>query len=196
LSGAIEDAALELFADRSMSDVTVEEIANKARVAIRTLYRYFPTKEDVFAGLPRRGAERIARCMKARPATETPFEATRNAMLEAGGDVDYAELDRWLKALVKSNATDRIARMALVVSTAALTEPLTERSGLQPDDLWLAMAGTMISATLIVGARQWAAKGGNLMEHELAALDIVGRGLSDFDPARATGRPNRRQQSV
>src|SRR3954465_8013224 len=71
---AIEDAALDLFADRPMSEVTVEEIAVHAGVAVRTLYRYFPTKEHLFAGMPRRRAEQMAELMRARPAQETPFE--------------------------------------------------------------------------------------------------------------------------
>ena len=46
---AIEIAALDLFAARPSGEVTVEEIAFRAGVAVRTIYRYYPAKED-FAG--------------------------------------------------------------------------------------------------------------------------------------------------
>src|SRR6185503_1540765 len=118
---AIEEVAIELFAARPMAEVTVDEIAASAGVAIRTLYRYFPTKEHLFAGLPRRGAEQVSAAIRARPARETPFRALRNAFAQVAGEIDMVQLERWLRAVAHSDAADRIARMALVVSTESLT---------------------------------------------------------------------------
>ncbi|MFI5048052.1 MAG: TetR/AcrR family transcriptional regulator [Acidimicrobiia bacterium] len=182
---AIEDAALDLLAARRMADVTVEEIAAHAGVAVRTLYRYFPTKEHVFAGLPRRGAEQLAELLDARPATEGPFEALRNATIEMGAALDTVELARWLKALANSDANERIVRVAYSASTSALVQALSERAGLGVDDLWPAMAGTMAAGALIVGTKHWARTRGDLLEQLLAALDIVGKGLSSFDAVEA-----------
>ena len=44
---AIVRAALELFTKRGYADVTIDEIAERAGVARRTYFRYFPTKESV-----------------------------------------------------------------------------------------------------------------------------------------------------
>jgi AcrR family transcriptional regulator len=44
---AIQDAAVELFAADGFEAVTVERIAQQAEVAPATVYRYFPTKEDI-----------------------------------------------------------------------------------------------------------------------------------------------------
>lgn len=173
---AIEDAALDLLAERSMSEVTVEEIAVHAGVAVRTLYRYFPTKEHLFTGMPRRQAEQTAALVRSRPPDETPFEALRNGL--ASMTIDTDELTRWMRALSHSDAVDRITRTAGVVSTAALVEVMAERSGLSPDDLWPSMAGTVASSALIVGARRWFVAGGDLHVHLLAALDIAGEGLA------------------
>ena len=178
LATAIEQVAIEMFAARPMVEVKVEEIAATAGVAIRTLYRYFPTKEHIFAGLPRRGAERVAASIRARPSREKPFQALRKALVEVAGDVEMAEVERWLQAVVKSDAADRIARMALVASTEALTAALAERAGLSPDDVWPQMAGTMAAGAMLVGTQQWARKGGDLIDHQLVALDIAGAGIS------------------
>jgi len=44
---AITDAAWELFAEKGYEETSVNDIAERANVAPRTFFRYFPTKEDV-----------------------------------------------------------------------------------------------------------------------------------------------------
>jgi AcrR family transcriptional regulator len=175
---AIEDVAIGLFVERPMAAVTAEEIAARAGVAVRTLYRYFATKEHIFTGLPRRGAERLAERMRARPASETPFEALRAAIAGTDPGVDFDGLDLWLRALGQSGATDRIQLMALVASTEPLTEALRERVGPSKDDLWPSVAGLMAAGSLIASTGHWATHGGDLVADQLAAIDIVGEGMA------------------
>ena len=44
---AIEDAAWELFAEKGYEETSINDIAERANVAPRTFFRYFPTKEAV-----------------------------------------------------------------------------------------------------------------------------------------------------
>lgn len=47
----IADIARDLFIERGYGDVTVAEIAEKAEVAVTTLFNYFPTKESLIFDL-------------------------------------------------------------------------------------------------------------------------------------------------
>ncbi|MGJ4747690.1 TetR/AcrR family transcriptional regulator [Leptospira sp. SA-E8] len=47
----ISDIARDLFIERGYGDVTVAEIAEKAEVAVTTLFNYFPTKESLIFDL-------------------------------------------------------------------------------------------------------------------------------------------------
>src|SRR5437660_7320825 len=44
----IADQAMKLFAQRGFEGVTVAEVAAEAGVSEKTVYNYFPTKEDLF----------------------------------------------------------------------------------------------------------------------------------------------------
>ena len=78
---AISDIATEMFADRGFEQVTVAEIAAAADVSVKTVFNYFPTKEDLFFD---RAAELIG--------------VLTMTALERPGDVTVAEAFRQLLA--------------------------------------------------------------------------------------------------
>src|ERR1700728_4138151 len=76
-------AALDLVAERGLSSVTVEDIAEAADVSPRTFFNYFPSKEAaLFGGDPDRAADLRAR--STNPAPSSPALDARRAVLAPG----------------------------------------------------------------------------------------------------------------
>ncbi|OBF80860.1 hypothetical protein A5791_07210 [Mycobacterium sp. 852002-51163_SCH5372311] len=53
------DIGAALFAERPYEDVLMEDIAERAGVTRRLLYRYFPTKRDFYAAIFQRASDRL-----------------------------------------------------------------------------------------------------------------------------------------
>jgi AcrR family transcriptional regulator len=68
-----EQVAWNLFAKRGFREVTVDEVAEAAGVSARTLFRYFPTKEDFLLGFPRRGAQELTAAISQLAPSSTPL---------------------------------------------------------------------------------------------------------------------------
>src|SRR4051794_17055675 len=90
---AIASAAMALFRARGYHAVTVADVARAADVSEKTVFNYFPTKEDlVFSRTDDRLAER-AEAIRSRPAgvpLTRVFEAETMAFLDGieAGDID------------------------------------------------------------------------------------------------------------
>jgi len=80
ISMRIEMAALQLCVDRSIDEVTIDELAAAADISRRTFYHYFESIEDVFSEMPRRSMEGVAREFSGRPASESIVQAYVNTM--------------------------------------------------------------------------------------------------------------------
>jgi AcrR family transcriptional regulator len=100
LLGEYERVALELFAARSFKAVTVDEIAEAAGVSARTLFRYFPTKEDYLLALPRRGVDATVQALAVLEPNDEPlvtaWRMVRDGFLLTMVDVDLLNL--WRRA--------------------------------------------------------------------------------------------------
>jgi AcrR family transcriptional regulator len=78
---AIADAALRLFAEHGFDAVTLTQIAAAADVGARTLFRYFPDKEELLFGDDDGVRDVLAAALAARPRGEPPAGAAREALL-------------------------------------------------------------------------------------------------------------------
>ncbi|ABW14124.1 transcriptional regulator, TetR family [Parafrankia sp. EAN1pec] len=80
---SIIDAAHELFHLKGYEAAAVEEIADQAEVSVRTVFRYFTSKEAIaLAPLDEMGDLTVA-ALRRRPADEPPLTALRNAAFDA-----------------------------------------------------------------------------------------------------------------
>jgi AcrR family transcriptional regulator len=67
---AIEDAAWELFAEKGYEETSINDIAERADVAPRTFFRYFPTKEAVMYPQFEELLQAVREAFRKRPADE------------------------------------------------------------------------------------------------------------------------------
>jgi AcrR family transcriptional regulator len=95
-----EQIAWKLFAQHGFRAVTVDEIAEAAGVAARTLFRYFPTKEDFLLGFTRRGLQVLVDLIAALEPNSDPvrnvWQLIRSHLLQDPQDVRLLTL--WRRA--------------------------------------------------------------------------------------------------
>jgi AcrR family transcriptional regulator len=70
---AVIAAAKKLFADEGL-DAQMPDVAKAAKVGVGTVYRHFPTKEDLIAALAAERFERLAEKAREGIAAENPWE--------------------------------------------------------------------------------------------------------------------------
>ncbi|MFF9981701.1 TetR/AcrR family transcriptional regulator [Streptomyces erythrochromogenes] len=80
--------ALELFLERGFDAVSVADVAAAAEVSKPTLFRYFPTKEDLLLDRFADHQDEVARIVRDRPAGRTPVGAVHAQFLAALAERD------------------------------------------------------------------------------------------------------------
>jgi AcrR family transcriptional regulator len=93
----IARVALELFVERGYHATTLGDIAEAADVSTRTIFAYFPSKEDIlFCDFPAM-KDAFARALAERPAEMDALEAVRNFILAIPhGEKDARHLQQHL----------------------------------------------------------------------------------------------------
>ncbi|MEV0914331.1 TetR family transcriptional regulator [Streptomyces sp. NPDC049967] len=79
---AVSDAAIAMFMERGFDKVSVAEVAAAADISKPTLFRYFPSKEDLALHRFADHEDESARVVAARADGESPLDALRRHFLE------------------------------------------------------------------------------------------------------------------
>jgi AcrR family transcriptional regulator len=85
---AIEDAAWELFAEQGYEETSINDIADRANVAPRTFFRYFPTKEAVMYPQFDELLQSVREAFRARPADEPVLTSLFESMKVLSGSLE------------------------------------------------------------------------------------------------------------
>ena len=171
---AIQHEALRLIAERGYEATTCEQIAAAAEVSAATLFRYFPTKEDIV--LQDGYDPLIAAAVLARPGSEPPLVAVRRGFADALAEVYLGDVEpiRQRTALIlsvpglRSRAREQSAGLA-----EHLRRALAERSGSAANALEIEVAAACCAAAVAVAVERWATQGGDLppiVDQSLASL--------------------------
>jgi AcrR family transcriptional regulator len=134
---AIARAAMKLFEQRGFDAVTVADIARAADVSEKTVFNYFPTKEDLVAhgGVERTKA--LIEAIRARAPGTSIVELFRAQTMEFLDHVADGPIERIVAVprLVMASATlrDRLF-LGWEQEAAALTPVIAEQAGTAEDD--------------------------------------------------------------
>ena len=136
MKAQVSKMALDLFLDHGYEQTTIDDICAVAGISRSTFFRYFPSKEDVFASETSTAVDEILLALRQRPDDEAPWSALRHAM---GPLVEHYA--------TQTERAHRLAALAVVTPALAtlnqekqarfraLIEPeLARRLGSDPDD--------------------------------------------------------------
>jgi TetR/AcrR family transcriptional regulator, regulator of mycofactocin system len=190
---AIEDAAFRLFQLRGFDETTVDDIAAAVGIGRRTLFRYFPSKNDIPWGRFDDGLSGLRATLAAIPDDVPVLDAVHQSVME------FNRLD--------DSATEQHRqRMTLLLTTPALqahsvlryaqwreviAEYAASRYGLEPDDLLPRTIGHVSLALSLSAYEQW------LREPESRLTDLLAQTaplLRSYVDGAAAARPARRQR--
>jgi AcrR family transcriptional regulator len=164
--------ALELFAERGYEQTTIAEIAEAAEVSPRTIFAYFPSKEDIlFSDLPEI-QERLAQALRQRPEGATTLDVLRDFV---AGSLTPDRNRVLRKRILASNPTlGRNERGRLAPFEQLMVEAIAEDLHAGPDDIRpQIVAAALIAAFSAVHDRAPAASPGSSSAEAMAVIDDV-----------------------
>jgi AcrR family transcriptional regulator len=142
----IARTARRLFGERGFDAVTVADVAREAEVSRKTVFNYFPTKEDLFYSSLELFEERLLDAVRARPPGESIMAAFARFVTESHGlltpdDPDAAERLRATSRLITGSPA-LLAREQQIYAryTDALAALVAEETQAGPSDIvpWVA----------------------------------------------------------
>ena len=189
---AIADTALRLFVERGFERVKIAEVAEAAGVSAKTVFNYFPTKEDLFFDeIDDREAALVA-AIRERASDESILSALRRHQVSHCGRMCSAGFAGFARVIEESPALRAKELEVMARFTRVLTEALAREVGCSELD-------ASIAASLLVGVhwqffvlarkRALAGRHGPAAARRLRAdleraYELLEHGLGDLGAAR------------
>jgi AcrR family transcriptional regulator len=108
--------AFDLFVERGFTNVSMEEVAQAAGVSRSTLYRRFPTKEDLVLEVPRRWMVVFDDAVEALPLDASIADAIGRPILAVAAHIDqHNEIVRTAYQILEQSPT--LQQSGLVTTT-------------------------------------------------------------------------------
>jgi AcrR family transcriptional regulator len=194
---AIADAAISLFLARGFDQVSVSDIAAAAEVSKPTLFRYFPTKEDLVLHRFADHNGEAARVVSGRGPDLSPITALHRHF--------RAGLDNFEPVTGLNDHPEVVAFHRLVFATASLAGRLTQYLLDDEDALAAALdsgiAGRLQAAQVIAVQRVLARTNWQKIADGRTARDVQPEAIADADQAfaqlsRAAGTSARHREAL
>ncbi|WP_413318146.1 TetR/AcrR family transcriptional regulator [Agrococcus sp. 1P02AA] len=180
----IADAALTLTAERGLSGVTIEQIAERSFVSPRTVSNYFPSKEAALLAAFDTGPDSLLDGLASRPTEEHPLRSVAAVLLDEvrSWDASRLQLLRDKEAMLEQYPALVPHRLAqLEQFDGAIRAMIAARTDSDPaTDLQAQLIAGAATAALKSSIRLWSVSGGDAAD--LASLlersfDALSEGL-------------------
>jgi AcrR family transcriptional regulator len=188
---ALARAGLELFVERGYAETTLAEIAEVAGVSTRTIFAYFPSKEDILFATMQTMRDALAQALADRPAGTDALTALQDFILSSAHE--KTELDHKLGQVIAADPTLSSHKRARIAEfQEVLAAAIADDLGVGPDDLRPQVAAASLTAAFEVLERQDREHSTVPTHEEIAAaidpvISFVRAGLQALpDPARST----------
>ena len=144
---AIAQAAMGLFVERGFDRVTVAEVAEAADVSEKTVFNYFPTKEDLFFDEVEAREAALAGAIRGRRAGESIPAALRRQQADMCGRMCNRGFAQFARLIEESPALRAKELEVMARFNRVLTQTLQEELGCREVE-------ASVTASLLVGV-QW-----------------------------------------
>ncbi|MFE3633922.1 TetR/AcrR family transcriptional regulator [Streptomyces cellostaticus] len=182
---AIRSATYALVGEQGYDATTIEQIAERAEVSPSTVFRYFPTKEDIV--LTDEYDPLMVRELRSRPAGEPWMDSLRYVM-DKSIDAMARENPEVLRMRAHLGVQVPAVRSRMVESMSEtgrlLRGALAERAGLDPDALEVRVYAMSLVGGMMEVYMAWAENDfeGDLRDLVHRALDVLEHGLPTGNP--------------
>lgn len=188
----IQEAALRLSVRNGVENVTVEQIAGEADIAVRTFFNHFSSKEEAVVAAAANGAEALIAEFRSRPPQESVLRALRESVLVVMLRSDAASQDH-VEALRLIRKAPTLVPAQMVVfarQEAALAAAVVERVG-TGGGLYPQVCAAAAIAILRVVADHWL--GHATGPHDTPPMDVLRAEIDEAITLLADGldRPGR-----
>ena len=165
----IARAAHELFAERGYHATTLPDIAEAADVSTRTIFAYFPSKEDILFSDFAVMKEALAQALAERPKGQDALETVRQFILSLHG-AEKSDVDEELRLCVESDETlrnhlrARIAQLEELIAPAIAKDLDAAANDVRPQ---------VVAASLTAAFNVLSERGGDANKKSKSAADMA-----------------------
>jgi AcrR family transcriptional regulator len=154
---ALRDAALDLFSSQGFDATTTEELAERAGVAVRTFFRYFPTKESVLYIGESEWIQGVVTVLADQPLEVTDLAALRASILSMTSPLSHGRprLQLYSKAVASSPTLRGRELDYRRANGATLARAVAARHGLGEPDRRSAIAANIAMLTYREALDAW-----------------------------------------
>ena len=189
----IATTAMGLFGERGYDAVTVADVAEAAGVSEKTVFNYFPAKEDLVFGRGQARRQALIHSIRTRPPGASlvePFRRQTEALLDRLAEGEGDAIAAVPRLVTGSSVLRERLFLGWEREAAELTPVIAEETGSAPDDLVPGIVARSLAWThrlvfraafgRVIAGEDHAFVAADLREQARRAYDQLEHGLRDY----------------